>query len=135
MGLYNRSEAMSEAFGLFLDHCHRGFLDGVNVANWWTTISSGEYISSAAQEGSIWSPVHRILHRFIACTINMRKDGDKVPNLDLFFLWIIIIPNTFCNIPYCLEKYLADGGVMDRKASRICGGMFVTTLARSYGIF
>lgn len=135
MELYNRSEAMIEAFGVFLDHCHRGFLDGVNGANSWTTIANGVHIPSAAQEGDIRSPVHRIIHRFISCSINMRKDDDKVPNLDLSFLWRIIIPNTFCNIPYCLAKYLAEGGVKDRNASRICGGMFVTKLVRSYGIF
>lgn len=64
----------------------------------------------------------------------MRKDDDKVPIRDEFFLWCIILPNTFCNIPYCLEKYLAKGGVKDRKTSRICGGMLVSRLERSYGI-
>lgn len=44
------------------------------------------------------------------------------------------MPNTFCNIPYCLARYLGDGAVKERKTSKIYGGMFVTRLARSYGI-
>lgn len=65
----------------------------------------------------------------------MRKDDDKVPSLHVFYLWCIFMPNTFFNIPYFLVKYLADGGVKDQKTSRICGGMWVTKLARSYGIY
>jgi len=64
----------------------------------------------------------------------MRKDDDKVPNLDVFYLWSIIMPNTFCNIPYCLARYLGDGAVKERKTSKINGGIFVTRLARSYGV-
>lgn len=71
MGLYSRSEAMMEAFGTFLEHYHREFLDGFIGANWWTTIANGVHIPSVTQEGDIWSPIHRLLHRFIACSINM----------------------------------------------------------------
>lgn len=65
----------------------------------------------------------------------MRKDDDKVPNLDLFYLWSILTSGVFCNIPHCLEKFLVEKGAKDRKGSSICGGMFVTKLARSYGLF
>ena len=64
----------------------------------------------------------------------MRRDDDKVPSRDVFFLWCILTPNQFCNIPYCLAKYLAESGVKERSTSKICGGMFITKLARSYGI-
>ena len=33
-----------------------------------------------------------------------------------------------------MEKYLAEGAVKERITSKINGGMFVTKLARSYGI-
>lgn len=86
MGLYNQFEAITEGFGLFLDHFHRKFPQGVNGANGWSTIAQGIYIPSAAQEGDIRSPIHRLIHRFISRSINMRKDDDKYPSLDLFYL-------------------------------------------------
>lgn len=95
LDLYNRSKAMNEAFGTFLEHYHTEFPENVNGANWWTTITNRVHIQSAIQEGDIRSPIHRLLHWFIASTINMQKDDDKVPNLDLFFLWSIITPNVF----------------------------------------
>ena len=64
----------------------------------------------------------------------MSKDDVKVPTLDIFYLWSIITAEVFCNLPYCLAKYLADGAVKENITSKINGGMFVTRLARSYGI-
>lgn len=118
----NQSEVMTEGFSVFLDHCHRKFPNRVNSENWWTSIANGVYISSVAKKGDIRLPIHRLIHKFISCSINMRKDDDKVLRLDLFYLWSIITPNTFCNIPYYLAKYLTEGGVKERKTSRICRG-------------
>ena len=95
MGSYDQSEVMTEAFGEFLDSCHKVFPAEVNGTNWWTRTANGVYIPSAAQEGSIRSPAHRLLHWFISSTINMRKDDDKVPSIDVFYLWCIMMPNTF----------------------------------------
>ena len=64
----------------------------------------------------------------------MRKDDDKVPTLDIFYLWSIITLDVFCNLPYCLAKYLAEGAVKERITSKINGRMFVTKLARTYVI-
>lgn len=64
----------------------------------------------------------------------MWKDDDNIPNLDVFYLWSIIIPNTFSDLPYCMTSYLADGAVKDRKTSKINGGMFMTRLAMFYGL-
>lgn len=105
MGLYDQAKVKTEAFGEFLHSFHKDFPDGVNETNWRSTITNGVYIPSAAQDRCIKSPVHRLIHRFISCSINMRKDEDKMPNHDVFYLWSIIMSNTFCNIPYCLEKY------------------------------
>lgn len=65
----------------------------------------------------------------------MRKDDDKAPNVDLFFLWSVLTPGVFCNITYYLVIFLAERRAKYRKGSRICGGMLVTKLARSYGLF
>lgn len=95
MGFYDQSLVMTEAFGTFLDCCYKTFPKGMNFANWWPTIANNVYIPSAAQEGSIQSPIHRLINRLIACTVNMSKDDDKVPSHGVFYLWSIMIPNTF----------------------------------------
>lgn len=59
---------------------------------------------------------------------------DKVTKLNLFFLWTILTPDVCCNIPYFLARYLADHAVSSRVRIPICGGHFVTHLARSYGV-
>lgn len=125
---------MSEAFGAFLENFHKDFSEGKVAFTWWNTIANRVYIPSAAQEGSIRSPICRLIHRLIASTINMRKDDDKFPTLDIFYLWCIIMPNTFCNIPYCLAKYLGEGVLKNHTTSKINGGMFITCLARTYGV-
>lgn len=125
---------MTEEFGTFLDHCHKDLPDGVVASTWWNTIANRVYIPSSTQEGSIRSPIHQLIHHLIAWSINMCKDDDKVLTLDIFYLWSIITLDVFCNIPYCLAKYLGEGSVKDRITSKINGGMFVTRLARSYGI-
>lgn len=135
MDLYNQLDAMTEGFGVFPNHCHRQFLNAVNSANWWTTIANGVYIPSVAQEGDIRSSIHMLIHRFISCSIYMRKGRWQGPEPWSIFLWSIITPITFCNIPYCFAKYLAEGGVKDRNISSIFWGLFVAKLARSYGIF
>lgn len=65
----------------------------------------------------------------------MRKDSEKVPNLDIYFLWGILTFGVFCNIPHCLATFMAERAAKDRKGAPICGGMLVTKLARSYGLF
>lgn len=54
--------------------------------------------------------------------------------LMFFYLWRIIKPNTFCNIPFCMTAYLSEEAVKDRKTSKINDRMFLTRLAHSYGL-
>lgn len=109
LGIYDQNENMSETFESFLEQCHKDLPEGVVASTWWNTIANQVYIPSSAQEGMIRSPIHRLIHRLIASSINMRKDDDKVPTLDIFYMWSIITPDVFCNLPYCMAKYLADG--------------------------
>ena len=125
---------MYENFETFLEHSHKDLPKEVVASTWWNTIANRVYIPSSAQEGSICSPIHRLIHRLVASTINMHKDDDKVPTLDIFYMWSIITTDIFCNLPYCLAKYLAEGAVKERITSKINGGMFFTKLARTYGI-
>ena len=134
LGIYDQPLVSTNLFRAFLATTHMVFPDGVTSTGWWHTIGNKVYIPKSAQEGSIRSPTHRLIHRLISSTINQRKDDDKVSNLDVFYLWSIITPGVFCNIPWCIASYLSAGAVKDRKTSRINGGMFVTRLANSFGL-
>ncbi|GJR57643.1 hypothetical protein Tco_1499805 [Tanacetum coccineum] len=50
--------------------------------------------------------------------------------MDLFYLYCIYGDGVICNIPYWLARYLR--GIRDKDL--ICGGMFLTRLARSFGM-
>ncbi|GKD81049.1 hypothetical protein Tco_1347888 [Tanacetum coccineum] len=64
-------------------------------------------------------------------TITGRKETtNRVTEIDLFYLYYIFGEGAVCNTPYWFAKYLE--GVRDK--SVIFGGMFVTKIARSFGL-
>lgn len=67
--------------------------------------------------------------------MNHKKHDSKVTNLNLIFIWSILAPSIFCNIPYFLAKFLREKAVNSRAGSPIVGGNFVTCLEKSLGIF
>ncbi|GJY51503.1 zinc finger, CCHC-type containing protein [Tanacetum coccineum] len=81
--------------------------------------------------GRHWDPRVKLAHRCIATTIAGRKESThRVTEIDLLYLYCIYSDEVVCNIPYWLAKYM----VMMREKSLIYGGMFVTRIARSYGL-
>lgn len=121
IGIYDQSTMLNEDFEAFFEDCHKDLPEAVVASTWWSTIANRVYIPSSAQEGHIRSPIHRLIHRFVASTINMRKDDDKVPTLDIFYLWSIITLDAFCNLPCCIAKYLVEGAVKEKVTSKING--------------
>ncbi|GJX66044.1 hypothetical protein Tco_0300387 [Tanacetum coccineum] len=64
-------------------------------------------------------------------TLSGQKDStQRITEIDLFYLYCIYALGVGCNIPYWLTKYLK--GVRDKNF--IYGGMFVTRIARSFGL-
>nr|GEU91332.1 hypothetical protein [Tanacetum cinerariifolium] len=59
-----------------------------------------------------------------------KETTNRVTKIDLFYLYCIYGEGVVCNIPYWLARYLK--GVRDK--SVIFGGMFVTKIARSFGL-
>ncbi|GJT35407.1 hypothetical protein Tco_0925826 [Tanacetum coccineum] len=73
----------------------------------------------------------RLAHRCIATTISGRKESThRITTIDLFFLYCIYAEGVTCNIPYWLARYLKR--VKDKDLT--CGSMFVTWVARSFGL-
>ncbi|PWA80942.1 protein ROOT HAIR DEFECTIVE 3 [Artemisia annua] len=105
-----------------------------NYARFWSTIGQGSYDITSLRASDIHSPIHRILHRMIAHTITGRKQTNRVTQMDLWYLHNLLNQDKFCNVAHCLASYLTEAAGRT-KTSPICGGHFVTRLAKSYPFF
>nr|GEW12981.1 hypothetical protein [Tanacetum cinerariifolium] len=80
---------------------------------------------------SIRNPRIKLAHQCITMTITGRKETtNRVIEIDLFYLYCIFVEGVVCNILYWLAKYLKS--VRDK--SMIFKGMFLTKIARSFGL-
>ncbi|GKA34367.1 retrotransposon ORF1 [Tanacetum coccineum] len=101
------------------------------LLRFWPTIGDDGFNVGNTKVAAIRDPRVKLAHRCIAMTIAGRKESThRVTEIDLFYLYCIYSDELVCNIPYWLAKYMV--GV--REKSLICGGMFVTRIARSYGL-
>ncbi|GJW15662.1 hypothetical protein Tco_0019795 [Tanacetum coccineum] len=77
------------------------------------------------------NPRIKLAHQCITMTITGGKETtNRVTEIDLFYLYCIFGEGVVCNIPYWLAKYLKS--VRDKIV--IFRGMFVTNIARSFGL-
>ncbi|GJU32905.1 hypothetical protein Tco_1176494 [Tanacetum coccineum] len=91
----------------------------------------GDFVVGGTTIKRVRDPKVRLAHRLIAPTILGRKESNhRVTVIDLFYLYCIYGKEVTCNIYYWLARYLK--GVRDKDL--ICGGMFVTRIARSFGL-
>ncbi|GJR41327.1 hypothetical protein Tco_1217011 [Tanacetum coccineum] len=97
----------------------------------WPSIGDGRFNVGNTKAKSIRNPRIKLAHRCITMTIVGRKETtNRVTKIDLFYLYCIFGEGPVCNIPYWLAKYLKS--VKDK--SVIFRGMFVTRIARSFGL-
>ncbi|GJR91661.1 hypothetical protein Tco_0215672 [Tanacetum coccineum] len=95
------------------------------------SIGDGRFNVGNTKAQSIRNPRIKLAHRCITMTITGKKETtNRVTKIDLFYLYFIFGEGVVCNIPYWLAKYLK--GVRDK--SVIFRGMFVTKIARSFGL-
>ncbi|GJU87826.1 retrotransposon ORF1, partial [Tanacetum coccineum] len=101
------------------------------LLEFWPNIRDGCFNVGNTKVKSIRDPKVRLAHRCIATTISGRKESThRVTEMDLYYLYCIYTNAVICNIPYWLAKYLKS--VRDKNL--IYGGMFVTRIARSFGV-
>ncbi|GJR42983.1 hypothetical protein Tco_1311086 [Tanacetum coccineum] len=97
----------------------------------WPSIGDDRFNVGNTKAKSIRDPRIKLAHRCITMTITGRKETtNRVTEIDLFYLYCMFGEGVVCNIPYWLSKYLK--GVKDK--SVIFRGMFVTKIARSFGL-
>lgn len=92
----------------------------------WNEIENGAYDKGTAKESDIRSPLPRLLHRLITNAINRREEGDKCPTIDVFFLWALITPDVYVDLPFLLADFLVSRARKDRQGSPLYGGMSIT---------
>ncbi|GJY52654.1 hypothetical protein Tco_0443501 [Tanacetum coccineum] len=130
VGLYSERESREVA-------THSGLRNAVTVNAthfthlFWPTISDGGYNVGNTKAKSIRNLRIRLAHRCRIITITGRKETTHcVTEINIFYLYCIFGDGIVCNIPYWLAKYLKSV----KEKSVIFGGMFVTRMARSFGL-
>ncbi|CAI9260282.1 unnamed protein product [Lactuca saligna] len=106
----------------------------VTKTGYWIEIANGSYTGGTANERKIRKVVDCFIHQLIKFSINEKKERDRIPLVDVFFL-CIITPIVFCHLPYCVADFLVERLGKSRDGAPIYGGMLVTKLARSFGVF
>ncbi|GKB25420.1 hypothetical protein Tco_0864821 [Tanacetum coccineum] len=101
------------------------------LMEFWPTIGDEEFVVGRMSVKKVRDLRVRLAHRCIATTISGRKEyTQRITTIYLFYLYCIYGEGVVCNIPYWLVRYLK--GIRERDL--ICGGMFVTKLAQSFGL-
>ncbi|GJZ78229.1 hypothetical protein Tco_0642901 [Tanacetum coccineum] len=101
------------------------------LMQFWLTIGDDEFVVGGMAVKKVQDPRVRLAHHCITTTILGRKEStQRITLLDLFFLYCIYDEGVTCIIPYSLAHYLERFTEKDL----IVGGMFVTKIARSFGL-
>lgn len=132
VGIYTVDETRSVHFPTFLADCLTGRPDDYNENTFWAEITGGVYTPSTARGRMIRSTTYRLLHRLIFMSLTHHKNSERVPSTDLYFLYALVTPGRHLNLPVALAAYLSRRARGLREDSPICGGHFITRLARSY---
>lgn len=131
LGLYT-SEEVDGAFLLRLLHGETQRSE-MRCITFWPTIGDGVYTSTTGA-ASIRDPIVRLVHKCITYSLSARHGTThRITASDLFYLYTIFSADVYCNIPFWVASYLRTS-VGERDIDKVYGGMFVTRLARSYGL-
>nr|GEU86342.1 retrotransposon Orf1 [Tanacetum cinerariifolium] len=99
------------------------------LMGFWPSIGDREFVMEGIDVKKVRDLRVRLAHHCIATTILGKKESThRITTIDLFYLYCIYGEGVTCNIPYWLARYLKE--VRDKDL--ICGGMFVTRIARSF---
>ncbi|GJU14867.1 hypothetical protein Tco_1142833 [Tanacetum coccineum] len=97
----------------------------------WPNIGNGGFVVGSTVVKKIRDPRVRLAHHFLAMTISgPNSSTQRITAIDMFYLYCIYAEGVVCNILYWLAKYLKRA----RDMSVLCGGVFVTRIARSFGL-
>lgn len=136
LGLYTVEEIAGEHFRPYLQSCIVGKPHEYNQDEFWASIAivRGAYPPRSARERDFRSPITKLLHRLVTITLAHKANPERVASTDLFYLWCLMNSRVLLNIPATIAFYLTEKATSTANGSKICGGHFVTRLARSFGL-
>ncbi|KAI3744277.1 hypothetical protein L1987_57354 [Smallanthus sonchifolius] len=111
LGLYTRQELQTELFTEGIT----AFPTEEDKDQFWYEFGFGIYDPILTKASSLWDPLHR------ETVVNLRE---------LFYLFCLVRPRA-CNLAHSIAGYLVNSSGRD-VTSAICGGHFVTKLARHF---
>lgn len=134
MGIYTTEDVDRPFLESYLFSCILSESREYNHLEIWG-FANGDYVSRTTKESSFRSPLHIMIHHLIASTIHHRQEHDKVPIGDLFPMWCLLYTDVHLHIPYTIVSFISSSLALGAQPqSMICGGHFISRLARSYEI-
>lgn len=97
--IYLPSDVHSEAYQQYIVGCVQ-ITEEFKPEAHWNEIANRAYDKRTAQESDILSPFHHLLHRLITNTIYQRQEEDKCPTIYVFFIWGLITPDVYLDLPF-----------------------------------
>lgn len=124
--IYTEEETADPHFLPFLAACTTHLDEGVTEAAIWVEIINIAFTTSATAS-TIRSPIDRLLHRIVACTLAQHKGGDKVPKKDLPFL-LALLRATRGGVEE--ESIKLRGGVTGNQSKTFLKNIFISFFGR-----
>ncbi|KAI3509183.1 hypothetical protein L1887_24260 [Cichorium endivia] len=131
--IYTEAEVGNIHFQPFLITCITDQPQRVADEVVWAEMSNEQFDAGEAKESQFRSPLYRLMHRLISTSVTHRRGCEKVSR-DMFYMWALLDPSRFLNLPFTLAVFLTSRAVGAGTKSPMTGGQFITRLARSYRI-
>lgn len=134
LGLYPEELTSHPHFPNYLSTFDKGEFDDARCGIFFTEIANvNNAIPRDNKATQIQNPIHRMLHRLLAFTVNQSYGYDKCPYLDLPALWGAINPNVRFHLPHAIAVFFRERAKGQNNLSPICGGNMITRIAKNLG--
>ncbi|KAI3779277.1 hypothetical protein L2E82_08927 [Cichorium intybus] len=97
-------------------------------------VAPGVYLSSSAKEIMMRTLVYLLLQYLMTSSIAHQCGGDKVPIMNIFYIWGHFSPMVFLHLHFLMVVYLARDTKGKKATSLLYGRHFITHLALSYRV-
>ncbi|KAI3689517.1 hypothetical protein L2E82_47477 [Cichorium intybus] len=136
LDLYPEELAFHPHFPAYLSTYDKGDFNEGRCSEFFQEIANvNNTIPRDNKASQIQNPIHRMLHRLLAFTVNQSFGFDKCPYLDLPTLWGAINPDVKYHLPHAIAVFFRERAKGQNTLSPICGGNMITRIAKKLGDF
>ena len=132
LGLYTKRPTEKLEYGDYMAICDIEQPHDFSSTEALSQLGNGTYSKSDTKASSLIDPQHRLLHRMLVHTLRQRKSiTEKVLESDLWLLGQLVDGTRFTNLPFVIATLFVNTVTpRDRDRSGLCGGQYITCLAR-----